>query len=105
MRVLGVVVGCMPVAFGLLRLATTRVDVRYLVLAFASAVAAGLTLAITRQVRTPLRVVIVLIGTALVGVAVGLLQGATSIPAVAFVATGFAVCHTLGLWLFTTAQS
>lgn len=105
MRKLGVVVGCMPIAFGLVRFATTRVDLRYLMLAFASAVAAGLALAITKQVRTPPRVVIVLVGTALVGVVVGLLQGATSIPAVAFVATGFAVCHTLGLWFFTAAQS
>ena len=105
MRMLGIVVGGMPLAFGLVRFATTQADRRYVVLAVASAVAAALTLALTRRVRTPARVVILLIGTALVGVAVGLLQGATSIPAVVVVATGFAVCHTLGLWFFTTAQA
>ena len=105
MRMLGVVIGSIPTAFGLLRFATTRTDLRYLVLALASAIAAALTLAITSRVRTPPRVVILLIGTALVGVAVGLAEGATSIPAVVFVATGFAVCHTLGLWFFTTARS
>ena len=97
-RVLAIGLAALPVGFGALRALTTGTDFRYLVMAIASlAVAVSIfRIGRTRRLSRWLLPCLVLAATTLVGAAVAFGEGATSAPAVWFVAFGFGLCVTMG---------
>ena len=99
MKRLGILIAGIPVAFALLRAVTTRTDFRYLWLAAASTVGAAIILGVARRASAPVRLSLSVVGVTCITSLTGFAQGATSAPAVAFVAVGFAVCSSAGLAL------
>ena len=97
MRLLGAALALIPLAFGLIRAMTTGSDLRYLWLALVVGGASALTLRYTRSARPLARVALSVVVSGLSGVACALAQGAASLPAVAVVVAGFAVCSGVGL--------
>ena len=107
MMILGLVLAVLPLVFGALRAATAGADLRYVWVAVASTVVAVAVLAIRRGAGAPTagRVLAALLGAATVASVTGFLQGATSVPAVLFVALGFAICEACGLALMLRARA
>ena len=107
MKILGLVLAVLPLAFGALRAATTGADWRYVWVAVASTVVAAAVMAIRRRAGAPTtgRVLAALLGAAMAASATGFAQGATSVPAVLFVALGFAICEAVGLALMLRARA
>lgn len=106
MRSLGFALAAIPFGFGLLRAVGTGSDLRYVWVALAAAVAAGTTLVyigrgspagIARFLRA-------LVASAAAACVAGFALGARSIPAVLFVALGFAICEAGGLTLGLRAR-
>ncbi len=87
-----------PVAFGALRAFTTGTDFRYFVTALAVLVVAGITFRLgAPRVRSRwLLSFLVLALSTLVGGAVAIGQGATSIGAIVAVVAAFGLCVTVG---------
>ncbi len=109
MRILGSLVAALPLAFGLIRAATTGTDYRYLWVAIASTLSAGFMLALTRRARRPLPGIVARIAFSVFAAAgaagmCAFALGGGSAPAVVMVAGGFAVCSGVGLTLATVAR-
>jgi hypothetical protein len=96
---LGLLVAIIPVGFGALRAITTGSDFRYLWVALVSSVAAGVALTATR--RFPSRwlasVAVAVVAATIAAAGAAFALGGRSVPAVLFVAAGFAVCSGVGL--------
>ena len=107
MMILGLLLAALPIAFGVLRAASTGADYRYVWTAVASTLVAMVVMMIRRgtMVPTARRVVGALLGAATVASVTGFAQGATSVPAVLFVALGFAICEACGIALVIRASA
>ncbi len=104
MRFIGLTIAAVPIAFAVLRAATTGTDFRYLWLALASTLGAGLMLFITRSTQpvTPGRVVrgaFALLAAAGATAVTAFALGGGSLPALVAIALGFATCSATGLML------
>lgn len=96
-RIVAIVFVLIPLAFGAVRWIQTGTDDRYLVLATAAIVASALAYRATHdRLRSPwVRGALSFVLATAASVVVARIQGATSIPAVAVVAVGFATCTTV----------
>ena len=108
MRVLSVLFGVVPFAFGFLRLVTTGTDSRYIWLALASLIGATVVMRLGKARRRSRSVVAALFLTAvavstLLAVLVAHLLGATAVLAILAVAIGFGMCSAISaaLWAET----
>lgn len=101
MMTLGLLVAAIPFGFAVLRAVGTGWDLRYLWIALAAAVVAWAVLRFGgRGVRPGGRgVAVALVASTAAASVAGFVQGARSVPAVLFVAVGFAICETVGLAL------
>ena len=104
MRIPGVLIAAIPVAFGALRAATTGTDFRYLWVALASSVAAGIVAVQNRGTAaassSPARRIV---RSAVAGAAAAALTafalGGRSAAAVLTVSVGFGACSGIGMVL------
>lgn len=109
MRMIGSVVAALPLAFGVIRAATTGMDFRYLWVAIVSTLAAGLMIAVTRRASRPSPGIAVRIAFAVFAAAgaagiCAFALGGGSAPAVVMVAGGFALCSGVGLTIAIEAR-
>ena len=105
--ILGLLLAAIPFAFAVLRAVTTGTDFRYLWVALASTVAAASVLSLRNPGTRPRtgRVSAAVLAATAAASAMGFAQGAESVPAVLFVALGFAICQTGGLALIFRARA
>jgi len=97
-RAVGFVLASMPLCFGALRALTSGTDFRYVITAFVSLTAAGLTFRLSagRMRSSWGRSFLALAVSSLAGAMAAFGQGASSAAAVGTVAGGFGICVTLG---------
>jgi len=104
MRITGVLIAVVPLAFGLVRAGSTGSDFRYLWVALVSSIAAGVMVVLARRAGNQEAGVAARSAPAVFAAAgaAGIAAfgfGAGSAPAVLMVAFGFAVCSGVGLTL------
>ncbi len=104
MRIIGSLIAAVPFGFALIRAATTGTDYRYLWLAMASTLAAGLMVGLARRANRGssgrlVRVALAVFAAAGASGVTAFALGAGSAPAVLVVSFGFAVCSGVGLAL------
>lgn len=99
--IVGLILVAVPFIFGTLRLISTGTDARYLAVAAASTVAAFAVFAARSRTAAPTAstTTVAFLAATTAAAAAGFALGAMSVGAVLFVAAGFAVCSTAGLWL------
>jgi len=107
MMTLGLLLTAIPFGFAVLRAVGTGTDLRYLWVALAAAVGAWAVLRFgARGVRPAgTRVAVALVASTAAASVAGFVQGAQSVPAVLFVALGFAICEAGGLTLVHHARA
>jgi hypothetical protein len=107
MMTLGLLLAAIPFGFAVLRAVGTGTDLRYLWVAMAAAVVAWAVLRFRGRVVRPTGsgVATALVASTAAASVAGLVQGAQSVPAVLFVALGFAICEAGGLTLVRRARA
>lgn len=103
-RFIGWIIAAVPLGFAFLRAATTGTDFRYLWVAIASTVSAGIVVMMSRRREEQpggrfARVAIAVFAATAVSAAAAFAQGAGSVPAVLVVSFAFALCSGIGLSL------
>ena len=106
MRSLGLLLAAIPFGFALLRAVGTGTDFRYAWVALAAAIAAGTALAAGARNARPAAggFFVALCASTVAASVTGFGLGAQSVPAVVFVALGFAICEAAGLTLVSRAR-
>ena len=104
MRLVGLLIASIPVAFALLRASETGTDFRYFWLALASTLGAVLMLVVASRARPQspgliVRAAFALFVAAGAAAVTAFALGAGSVPALIVVAFGFATCSAIGLAL------
>lgn len=104
---LGLLLTALPFVFATLRAFGTGTDLRYVWVALAAAIAAAAVFAYRGQSARPAtaRVIVALVASTVSASASGFMLGARSVPAVLFVAFGFAICEAGGLALVYRARA
>ncbi len=107
MMTLGLLLAAIPFGFAVLRAVGTGTDLRYLWVALAAAVVAWAVLRLGGRGVPPTAsgVAVALVASTAAASVAGFVQGAQSVPAVLFVALGFAICEAGGLTLVHRARS
>ncbi len=101
MRVLALLAAVVPFAFGLIRLAQTGNDARYLVVAAASLFAAAVAMKLARTAR----VAVVFLAAMVLAVLAAMLLGTRLGLGILVVAAGFGFCFAVAAALHTRARS
>ncbi|HEX5577101.1 MAG TPA: hypothetical protein VFX40_01940 [Gemmatimonadaceae bacterium] len=97
---LGSLIAAIPFVFAALRAVSTGTDFRFVWVALASMLAAAIVLAPNRSGAAGSgRRLLAFIAATAAAAGAGFAQGAQSVPAVLFVALGFAACSVFGLSL------
>ena len=98
---LGLLLAAVPFGFATLRAIGTGTDLRYVWVALAAAVAAVAVFVYRGRSARPAaaRFIVALFASTVSASATGFMLGAESVPAVLFVAFGFAICEAGGLAL------
>lgn len=104
MRIIGLLIACIPIGFAAVRAAATGTDFRYFWLALTSALSAACILVVANLARPQspglvVRAVFALLAAAAVVAVTAFSLGAGSAPALIVVAFGFASCSAAGLAL------
>jgi hypothetical protein len=107
MMTLGLLLAAIPFGFAVLRAVGTGTDLRYLWVALAAAVAAWAVLRFGGRGVPPTGsgVAVAFVASMAAASVAGFVQGAQSVPAVLFVALGFAICEAGGLALVHGARA
>ncbi len=107
MKVIALFLLLLPFVFGALRLATTGDDERYVWLALASFIVAVAlnTRGLPREPMRAPRFLLTLTACTAAASLAGYLVDARNVVAIGIVAFAFALCSTLGLWLFARIRA